>query len=226
MEQSSPSIWTLIWSKVKVVGQFFLLIVMGSLPVGLIEHPFGGGTYSLGQTVLALVCLFGVIAFFLWRAKRTGLAIWERSVLSKKGIFLILAVFAVAYANGELCSLWLEHLGQDMTANQKVLEESFRHLPMVYVICSTAIFAPVTEEVLFRGLVMKKLFGHQVWLGLVFSSLLFAWVHGPTNLPSWLIYGVAGFSLGWIYKKTDNLAYPIAVHALNNLISVLIYYFL
>lgn len=226
MEKSSPSIWTLIWSKVKVVGQFFLLIVMGSLPVGLIEHPFGGGTYSLGQTVLALVCLFGVIAFFLWRAKRTGLAIWERSVLSKQGLLLILAVFALAYATSELGELCLEVLGQDTTANQQLLEEKYSRLPMVYVICSTGIFAPVTEEVLFRGFVMKKLFGRQVWLGLVVSSLFFAWMHGPTNLPSWLIYGGAGFWLGWIYKKTDNLAYPIAVHALNNLISVLIFYFL
>ncbi|HEP1820295.1 TPA: CPBP family intramembrane metalloprotease, partial [Streptococcus suis] len=56
--------------------------------------------------------------------------------------------------------------------------------------------------------------------------LVFAFLHGPTDLGSWIIYASPGFLLAYLYYKTDYLIYPIAVHFINNAWSVLAFYYL
>ncbi|WP_153050521.1 CPBP family intramembrane glutamic endopeptidase, partial [Streptococcus suis] len=85
--------------------------------------------------------------------------------------------------------------------------------------------AVISEEIMFRGYLFKKLFEKHKILGIVVSGLIFALLHGPTNLGSWIIYASPGFILAYLYYKTDYLIYPMAAHFINNAWAVVAFYY-
>ena len=88
------------------------------------------------------------------------------------------------------------------------------------------IFAPLTEELVFRGMLARYLFpkqdnSKQTLLFLLVSSLLFALIHFPGDVQQFFVYFSLGFSLGLAYISRKGLVYSISLHALNNLVSFL-----
>ena len=84
-----------------------------------------------------------------------------------------------------------------------------------FSILSAAIFAPIFEEFLFRGFVFSSLrrrFG--VKRGILFSSLLFAFVH--RSLYGFLAIFALGIVLAYLYEKTGSLVPSISLHCFNN----------
>lgn len=86
----------------------------------------------------------------------------------------------------------------------------------------TVVFvAPFTEELLFRGVLLKG-FSDQWgrWPALVLSSALFGLFHfNVWQAPSAFL---AGLFLGWLFLKTGSLLYPMAAHALFNALPVVL----
>lgn len=54
------------------------------------------------------------------------------------------------------------------------------------------------------------------WLGLVLTSSLFSFMHGPSNVPSFIFYLLGGVLLGFAYKKSQNLWVSTLVHMFYN----------
>ena len=77
------------------------------------------------------------------------------------------------------------------------------------------VVAPFTEEVVFRGLVLRGLLGRwSPWAAIILSSVLFALMHfNPAQAP---IAFAAGMVLGWVYVRTRSLGLCILGHAMNN----------
>ena len=101
--------------------------------------------------------------------------------------------------------------------------------PSVGEILSTVVFAGVTEELFFRGLLLNSLLS-ELSFGKadVISAAAFLLIH----FPSWLSAGAAspaqllsnaasvfvvGLLLGGVFEKTRNLWGPIFFHSLYNL---------
>jgi len=84
------------------------------------------------------------------------------------------------------------------------------------------LFVCLGEELLFRGLLqidLMKVFG--VKGGLILASLMFAVMHLTwRSLPELGFVFIAGLILGFLYWKTKNLALPIIVHGVNNVMLV------
>ena len=88
------------------------------------------------------------------------------------------------------------------------------------------IFAPLTEELIFRGMLARYLFpkqdnSKQTLIFLLISSIIFALIHFPGDVQQFLVYTSLGFSLGLAYISRKGLVYSISLHALNNLVSFL-----
>ena len=86
------------------------------------------------------------------------------------------------------------------------------------------VFAPLTEELTFRGMLARYVFPQQdnikqTALFLLVSTIIFALVHFPTSPQQFLVYSALGFSMGLAYINKGGLAYSMGLHALNNLIS-------
>ena len=85
------------------------------------------------------------------------------------------------------------------------------------------VIAPVTEEIVFRGLILRGLLGRwRPMAAILFSSGLFALVHfNPAQAPVALLLGLL---TGWLYARTRSLGLCILAHALNNAASYLTWF--
>lgn len=82
--------------------------------------------------------------------------------------------------------------------------------------------AAMTEEIAMRGYVMGNLRAYGDKFAIVISSVMFAAMHG--NLVQAPFALIAGFAIGYFSIKTGSVWTGIAIHALNNGISVGISY--
>ena len=85
----------------------------------------------------------------------------------------------------------------------------------------TALLAPAAEELMFRGLLLRRL---SVFCGeeraLLFSALAFGLFHG--NLTQGVAAALLALVLGWIYLKTDALLLTICMHGTGNMLILLL----
>ncbi|MBM3843266.1 MAG: glutamate-5-semialdehyde dehydrogenase [Verrucomicrobia bacterium] len=85
------------------------------------------------------------------------------------------------------------------------------------------VIAPVTEEIVFRGLILRGLLGRWRPAAAIFGSAgLFALVHfNPAQAPVAVLLGLL---TGWLYARTRSLGLCILAHALNNAASYLTWF--
>ncbi|BEP30172.1 CPBP family intramembrane glutamic endopeptidase [Helicovermis profundi] len=82
-------------------------------------------------------------------------------------------------------------------------------------IISAVILAPITEEILFRGIIFKKLHNNiNLKTAIVIQAMLFSFVH--FNLAQTLPTFLLGVVLAYMYYKTNNLWVPIFIHIIYN----------
>ena len=78
-----------------------------------------------------------------------------------------------------------------------------------------AVAAPILEETLFRGVILKALLKkYQPWKAILISALAFGIFH--MNPWQFLYATVIGMFLGYMYWKTKSLFYPILIHFILN----------
>ena len=115
-------------------------------------------------------------------------------------------------------------LPEDPSVSQQIVSQLTVEQP-AFGFFMVVVFAPLTEELIFRGMLARYLFPKQdkskQVLFLLVSSVLFALIHFPGDVQQFLVYASLGFSLGLAYISRKGLIYSISLHALNNLVSFL-----
>lgn len=86
----------------------------------------------------------------------------------------------------------------------------------VLYILNACIFAPVVEEIIFRGYILNALKGYGNAFAIVASSVLFGLWHG--NFTQAIPLCFASLILGWICLKTNSIIPSIIIHCFNNAI--------
>lgn len=96
----------------------------------------------------------------------------------------------------------------------KALEKNNASLtcaPESIVFISTVILAPIAEEILMRGLVLRSIRkATNTWTAIILSSVIFGLLHGN---PIGIIYAASlGVLLGWVSVKLDSILPTIIMH--------------
>lgn len=88
--------------------------------------------------------------------------------------------------------------------------------PIIYLLLSNVVMAPLIEEILFRGLVFGRLRKVMpVWAAVVLSSIFFGLMHGQIL---WVIYtSLVGLVLGLTAWKMKSALAPMFMHFVFNL---------
>ncbi|MFT4416673.1 lysostaphin resistance A-like protein [Fredinandcohnia humi] len=94
-------------------------------------------------------------------------------------------------------------------------ESNFLYSLLFYVLSFT--LAPVMEELLFRGYLFNKWGAkHGVVKAMIFSSLLFSFVHFDSGF---MAHFFSGIFYCLVYMKTRKLIVPILLHAFHNIVA-------
>lgn len=85
------------------------------------------------------------------------------------------------------------------------------------------VWAPLVEELYFRGLLLRYRPG-RFWACNIIQAALFAVYpphlgYGPAIWPSIFLFGIIA---GWLYRRTDSLWAPIGAHFVGNALTVLV----
>ena len=78
------------------------------------------------------------------------------------------------------------------------------------------IIAPIAEEYLFRGLMMRKMLKWNIspWYAIIASSIMFGLIHlNPAQIPGPIILGIV---MAWMCYRTRSLIPGIIIHITNN----------
>jgi membrane protease YdiL (CAAX protease family) len=109
--------------------------------------------------------------------------------------------------------------------NQKSNEQAFASHTLFSNLLFSGVVAPVSEELMFRGLLLLSLFSTRLWFwsAALLTSMLFALMHNSDSLnlflhASYILLGL-GFAAG--LRFTGSLWVPIGLHSLKNTIAVL-----
>jgi membrane protease YdiL (CAAX protease family) len=172
-----------------------------------------------GSLGLVLVAALGLAAASTRPGRLGALGLTPPAPLRAVGTGLVYLLMALPVVAGlQLASRALaDSLGVPTTPNPAAglyLGSTLSwELGLVAVIA--VLLAPVSEELLFRGLLyspLRRRYGRTA--GVVISALIFSVVHPPVDMPAIFALGVV---LALAYEHTGSLLAPLAAHAANNL---------
>lgn len=141
----------------------------------------------------------------------------------KKYISYILPKLGIGYLIYFSISLLVSlYYGTNSNVNQQIIFS----LPIYFVIPLAVLFAPITEELVFRGC-FRRVFKNNIAY-IVISSIVFGLLHSiyETSLLSVLIIGLPYMFLGgffaYLYTKTNNISVNILCHMFHNTLAILV----
>ena len=190
----------------------FIMIYSFIQGVGVAAMKLGAPDYVF---IPVYVLLAGIFTFVTYKWYKTGTVTIEKTALNKY-IWLPALVWVLVIVVENF-------LPNDPSANQQMVDQLAQEQPL-FTFFMAVVFAPLTEELTFRGMLARYVFPQQdnvkkTALFLLVSTILFALVHFPTTPQQFLVYSALGLSMGLAYINKGGLAYSMGLHALNNLIS-------
>ncbi|MCR1959716.1 CAAX protease self-immunity [Thomasclavelia cocleata] len=89
----------------------------------------------------------------------------------------------------------------------------------ICLIIYAVIVAPISEELIFRGLILGKLKQYGDVFASIIVSLLFALIHG--NLPQSIPTFIVSLFLCWVTLQSNSIIPAISIHMINNAVAQL-----
>ena len=203
----------------KNLGWFLLAVLSFFFGYGLVQS-MALSALGLGASIYGVLSLYialsGAYVYGVYRWYQTEKVSIQTTVFNRY-IWLPTLVLLVAITAQFF-------LPDDPSANQQTVSQLTLAQP-AFGFFMVVVFAPLTEELIFRGMLARYLFPKQdkskQVLFLLVSSVLFALIHFPGTLQQFFVYASLGLSLGLAYVSRKGLLYSISLHALNNLIGFL-----
>ena len=227
------------WEVIGIVILGYILGAIASIPVylalGNTTTNGASGVSELSQTLVSDLVLLGVLMAWLrskhpeWRAA-IGFpprARWVREVAVGSGLGLAVRVVAAVASVVVLSILQTTNGAGNTTLPNQVSSNLSAGALVVFAIVAVVV-APLTEELVFRGLLFRTLRDRHslVFAGIV-SAVVFGLVHVvPDNdwrgiVALQVTMMITGFGLAMIYEYRKNLLANVAGHAIFNLLAVI-----
>ena len=170
--------------------------------------------YFLILAFLELIVTFIAILYLL---------VFEgRKILELKWKWSYPVYLLLAYGVNYLLDIALSFL-TPATSNQIALNEltemtGRQELP--YLLLIVCLLGPITEELVYRGVLMNTFLKDSPWYGdVLLSACIFGYVHVSSGLTplAFFTYASGGTILALLYRKTHSLYYPILLHIMINI---------
>ena len=181
------------------------------------------------DTVMALVGTFFVVyLFILWAEARLFLRNrWIKPQPQTIGQQVKwIGGATVVQLVGQCVLLFCNYLiyhQTETTNNSNIIKlMSSNKVAFGMTLCSTLIFAPLVEELLFRGLIMNVFDEGSFWLPICVSGIVFTLMHASSTPISYFIYFFLGAVMAYVYRVTGRISNSIWIHFINNVLGMLL----
>ncbi len=188
--------------------------------------------YTLKFQIILDIIFLGIF-IYLFRSWLTK----DKNVFESrnKTIITILVSSAIILIVGIGINLLFEFLIPNISNNNQESLQSMIKVAPATLIFAALVFAPVVEEIIFRGAIFNAFYKKENPIAaILISGALFSLVHvigsllvgNLIGLIHFVSYFAVGIGFGFLYHKTRNLYICIGVHFINNLVAVLLMFLL
>ena len=196
--------------------------------------------------LLGIQAVTGLIVPAIWKLATGSADITAASMITTTVVFSILAIVLFLTSRwAEVSPTWLRTrpwsvmlwsviaavgmivpsgwMMEQMPDLPNIVEQEFTTLlSNRWGYITIGLLAPVAEEVVFRGAILKSLLTkYRPWLAIVLSAVIFSVGHlNPAQMPHAFLIGLL---LGWMYWRTGSILPGMAYHWANNSAAYVIY---
>lgn len=201
-----------------IMGWVLLASLLIGIPLMLIKELSSNSVSSLESimTMIGYAIPFILVSYFVYKKSKK-----EDSNFSLKfnlpNIKIILLLIPLTLALGIVIEPIIALIPMSDYI-VKLFESLFRN--DIYTVITVAFFAPILEELIFRGFILNGLLkNYSPTKAIIWSAVLFGIVH----LNPWQFIGafLIGIVIGWLYWKTGSIIPGILVHFVNNFTAVM-----
>ena len=184
---------------------FFLILIFTPIHLSIADK-----VMRTNSLALSIIFTLVELAIFFYVGRKYDL--FHIRKISLKDMLKWLLSYALLF----LFYMLVNFLGPTQSDTTQSIQSLSLSLPVLFL--DLCFLAPITEEIFMRGLLQGTVFKN-TYIGLVTTSVFFAYLHGPYTISSFITYLGMGFAFGIRYKTSDNLWNSILLHALNNLVA-------
>lgn len=214
------------WQSLLVIAIFFWLMIQANAwavlrsydQLGLTEGSINYMELLAHNQWVALILQLLLIVGLLFGLHRLNLKVFTKRWFNRKDFIILLRTFAYVFVARMIYSSIVMVYFPDYQApdNQQAIEGMFGHFHWFYLFVTIVIAAPLYEEILLRGLIMKYIFGKYPVLGALAASIAFTLMHSPQGFLDFMTYYLLSAGLTFVYWRTRKLEYAILWHLFNN----------
>ena len=217
------SVWLLVLYILIAFGLTILIAIIGAI----IDEPLLEYDYFSGLLLLASFIL--ILCYVSHRTDRTWTDMLPLAIINidydwRMWLSVGVSIFGLGIVLTELDNAVISVLPMPEVF-QDIFHQSFgKKTSYLLALFGAVVIAPLTEEILFRGIILKGFLAHYTQnRAIVWSAILFGLMHlNPWQFPSAFIVGLV-FAY-WVIQ-TGSLWPGILGHALNNFLSVTFLHF-
>ena len=132
-------------------------------------------------------------------------------------VYLLLA-YGVSYLSDIVFSFLTPATSNQIALNELTEMTGRQELP--YLLLIVCLLGPITEELVYRGVLMNTFLKDSPWYGdVLLSACVFGYVHVSSGLTplAFFTYASGGAILAFLYRKTHSLYFPILLHLMINM---------
>lgn len=196
------------------IGIYILAYLITVIVVGVLNIPIGySGSFLSIFTLIIFAIIFSKTKGFMSSFNIFGRKEVQKDILYAFIIMQMLQLLFVAFI-----AIVINYTSVDM-----LMMKPLTDVPIIVYIISSTILAVPMEELLFRGILFKRLnfrlsnVNGGLIISIFLSSLVFGIVHQGVLIPM-----LMGITLACIYHRYDNLLPNMTVHFLNNVIACIL----
>ena len=205
------------------------LIIFAAVIEGLVSLPGGMSVYDLvnDQMVLLTGIADAVVVPVAWlflRADEKKRKAGRREICSlkrnKMGIVQILLIALLAIGIAQAVNFLIALIPYEDAVYEETSEQMFYQTGLIMQLAVIGVIGPISEELIFRGLVFRRIRDYGGFLpAALISGLVFGVYHG--NITQGIFATIMGILFAMIYEHYGTIWAPIAAHIANNILATL-----
>lgn len=203
----------------------YALVVEPEVNVNVLRHymnimdtnAFLLGFMAIGSTLIVVPFVLGMAKLKKGSNLKSYFALNPVS-LKVLGFWLLIAIALLLF---QALFMWLMGLQQIPDSMMNIVYPS--EFSKWLLVLGVAFFAPVLEEVIFRGFLLKGLANSVlgVYGAILLTSLVWAVIHSQYDWVYLFLIFLTGLVLGYARIKTNSLFVPIMMHVVFNLVAAI-----